>query len=499
MQQLTGLDDLFLRMETEASFGHTSSLSILRPGREAPQVTLARVKEVFAQRVHLVPIFRRRVAEVPFELDHPYWVDDPEFDVDNHITRVALSKPGNQRQLQRVAAKIVAAPLDRSRPLWHTTLITGIEDGRIGLLTRIHHACVDGLGGTDILTTLMDETPSGRDFGPPPPWEPEPIPDSLALLAFAAASLTVRPLRYMELQRDVVDGLIAAVGRARGSSSMIRRALMVPPTPFNHTISSSRVWEFRRLPLDRFKLVKNVFGCTVNDVVVAVCAGALRRWLIDHDALPALPLVAAIPVSIRASDDPAFGNRVSAITSELPTHLPDPLDRLRAAHESLASGKDVQRAMPLSVMQDSARFVAPAVAELAVRQAHAVRLLDWTAEPYNVIVSNVPGPTHPLYFAGSRLEGIYPLSALADGQGLNISLLGYNDALHFGLLACPELVPDLDELADYLGAELRLLAAAASRAAAQPSASGRTKTTGGRKAVASKPRAKAATSATTRH
>ena len=467
MQQLTGQDDLFLRMETDSSFGHVSSVSILDPSSAPEPITLELVKREFGRRLHLLPMCRRRVVEVPFELDHPYWIDDPDFDIDNHITAVRLPKPGSRRQLQRVAAKIVSKPLDRSRPLWHTTLVTGIEGGRFGLLTRIHHAAIDGLAGNDVLTTLMDEDPRGREIPPAPPWCPEPIPDSLDLLGLASVSLAVRPLRYAEFQFELADAFLGALTQLRERGSALRRSLTVPPAPFNHTITSGRVWEFRRLPLESFRRVKNAFGYTVNDVVVAICAGALRRWLIDHDVLPALPLVAGVPVSIRTADDHAFGNRVSMLTTELATHVPDPLDRLHAAHDAMAAGKDVHRAIPATLLQDWAEFATPAVAEIAIREAHALHVADWAAQPYNLIVSNVPGPAHPLYFAGARLEGIYPLSALADGQGLNISLLGYRDALHFGLLACPEVMPDLDDLADYLAAELRLLDAAAAQAEAQ--------------------------------
>ncbi len=471
MQQLTGPDDLFLTMETDHVFGHVASLSILEASEAPVPITRERVKEVFSSRLHLVPMFRRRVVEVPFALDHPYWVDDPDFDIDKHVRQVTLRAPGNMRQLARRAAKIVSVPLPRDRPLWRTTVIRGIEGGRVGLLTQVHHAAVDGIAGNDVLTALLDATPELRDVGTPPPWQPEPIPSPIDLLRLASVSLAFRPLRWVELQRELYEafaGAIARRGDERPLARLLSRAVTVPPTPFNHMISAGRSWAFERLPLDGFKEVKSTFGCTVNDVVLAVCAGALRRWLMEHDALPAAPLVAGVPMSLRDSDDHEFGNRATMLTATLPTHLPDPLDRLRAAHEGMADAKGLAQGVPASVLQDWAEFATPGLASLAAREAAELHLADWTNPPWNVVVSNVPGPSYSLYFAGAPLVGVYPLSALADGQGLNISLLGYRDGLHFGLLACPELVPDLDDLAHYLRAELDLLVACARQLAPPP-------------------------------
>jgi WS/DGAT/MGAT family acyltransferase len=350
-------------------------------------------------------------------------------------------------------------------------VIRGIEGDRVGLLTQVHHAAVDGIAGNDVLTMLLDPTPELRDVGTPPPWQPEPVPSPIDLMRLASVSLACRPLRFVELQWELYDAWAGALSRRGGDGSfarMLSRAATVPPTPFNHTISADRSWAFERLPLDGFKAVKNTFGCTVNDVVLAVCAGALRHWLIDHDALPAAPLVAGVPLSLRDPDDHEFGNRVTMLTSPLPTHLPDPLDRLRSAHEGMADAKGVTQAVPASILADWAEFSTPGLASLAAREAADLHLADWMNPPYNLVVSNVPGPSYSLYFAGASLVGIYPLSAIADGQALNISLLGYRDGLHFGLLACPELVPDLDDLARYLRAELDLLVACARRLAPTP-------------------------------
>jgi diacylglycerol O-acyltransferase / wax synthase len=465
VQQLSGADSLFLTMDNDRVFGHVSSVCIIEASEAPEPITCERVREVFASRLHLLPMFRRRVVEVPFQLDHPYWAEDPDFDIDDHVREVKLRRPGGARQLVRVAAKLVSTPLDRDRPLWRTSVITGIEGGRVGLLTTIHHAAIDGVAGNDVLTRLLDATPEPRELEPPPPWEPDPLPSPLDLMNLTTVSLATRPLRFLELQRDFAHALTEAVrnavaGGAETPGVLRPTQLRVPRTCLNRMITTNRSWAFQRLSLGDCKAVKNAFGYTVNDVVLAICAGALRRWLVEHDALPSQPLVAGVPLSLRSPGDENFGNRVSMMTGMLPTHLDDPLDRLHAAHESMAGVKRMYRAIPASVLQNWPDFSTPGFAAIASREAAQMQLANWMNPPWNVVVSNVPGPQYPLYFAGAPLVAIFPLSAIADGQALNISLLGYLDGLHFGLLACPDVVPDVDDLAHYLDDELGLLVAA---------------------------------------
>ena len=469
MQQLSGLDAAFLAMETSSVYGHVGSICIIDPSTAPEPLTLERLQEVIASRLHLVPPFRRRLAEVPFGFDQPYWVEDPDFDIEFHVRELALPAPGGDRQLKDQAARLHARPLDRSRPLWELYLISGLAGGRSAIYTKVHHAAIDGVSGNDILAAVLDLDPQGRDLGEVPEWTCDDVPGPVPLLARSALSLAAQPWRAARLTADLarsVPRLAVSPGRPalpvvdrllprRGSSAVLQQTgLRAPRTPFNRPISPHRRWSFCTVPLDEVKEVKRAAGCTVNDVVMALSAGALRRWLIDHDALPDSPLIAAVPVSVRTeAQKGTLGNRVSTMTAPMGTHLADPLDRLRHAHEAMRAAKDQHGALPADLLSDVTEFAMPALAGQAARLAARLRLVEWLS-PFNLIVSNVPGPNQPLYYAGARLLAYYPISAIADGQGLNITVMSYESGMHFGLIADRDLVPDLDRLADDLVDEL---------------------------------------------
>lgn len=469
MQQLTGLDAAFLAMETSAVYGHVGSVCILDPSTAPEPLTLERLQGVIASRLHLVPPFRRRLAEVPFGFDQPYWIEDPDFDIEFHVRELALPAPGDDKQLAEQAARLHARPLDRRRPLWELYLISGLSGGRTAVYTKVHHAAIDGVSGNDILAAVLDLTPEGRDLGQVPPWECDEVPGSVSLLARSALSLAAQPVRAAKLAAGVarsLPGLAVSPARPplpvvdrflprRGASAVLSQSgLRAPRTPFNKPVSPHRRWAFCTVPLADVKAVKNAAGATVNDVVMALSAGALRRWLADHDALPSDPLVAAVPVSVRTeAQQGAGGNRVSTMTAPLPTHVADPAERLTLCHEAMRAAKEQHGALPADLLSDVTQFAMPALAGQAARMAARLRLVEWLS-PFNLIISNVPGPNLALYYAGARLLRYYPLSAVADGQGLNITVMSYEDGMHFGLVSCRELVPDLDRLAGYLLDEL---------------------------------------------
>ncbi len=469
MQQLSGLDAAFLAMETSAVYGHVGSICVLDPSTSPEPLTLERLQRVIGERLHLVPPFRRRLVEVPFGIDQPYWIEDPDFDVEFHVRELALPAPGDDRQLADQAARLHARPLDRSRPLWELYLISGLSGGRMAVYTKVHHAAIDGVSGNDILGAVLDLEPTGRDLGDVPPWTCDDVPGPLTLLARSALNLAAQPVRAARLSTELAWALPAlalssarpalpfvdALLPRRGASAVLQQTpLRAPRTPFNRPVSPHRRWAFRTVPLEDVKTVKRAAGCTVNDVVMALTAGALRSWLLDHGALPDGPLVAAVPVSVRtAAQQGTGGNRVSTMTAPLATHLADPLARLRHAHEAMRAAKEQHGALPADLLSDVTQFAAPALAGQAARMAARLRLVEWLS-PFNLIVSNVPGPNLPLYYAGARLLAYYPLSAIADGQGLNITVMSYEQGMHFGLIACRELVPDLDTMAGALADEL---------------------------------------------
>src|ERR1700746_2048872 len=330
MQQLSGLDASFLALETANTTGHVGGLSVLDP-RDAPEpLTLARLTEVMAERLPLVPVLRRKLLNGPFGLDQPYWVDDADFDIEYHVREIALPRPGSDAQLDEQVSRLHARPLDRSRPLWEIYLITGLPRRRAAVYTKIHHAAIDGASGAELLTVLFDLTPAGREVPPSEPFTPGRPPGPATLAALAAARLAWRPVQTVRIANEMVrvlptlapaaGSLVGGIlGLNRGDGEVIATAPgRAPATPFNQPITPHRRVAFHSVDLDVVKAVKNAYGVSVNDVVLAMCAGALRRWLTDHDALPDQPLVAMMPVSVRGpASQGALGNRVAATLATL--------------------------------------------------------------------------------------------------------------------------------------------------------------------------------------
>jgi diacylglycerol O-acyltransferase len=470
VQQLTGLDAAFLAMETRTVTGHVGSVCIVDPSTAPEPFTLERFTRVVESRLPLVPPLRRRLAEVPLGLDHPYWIEDPDFDIEFHVRELALPSPGSDQQLAEQAARLHARPLDRTRPLWEIYLIFGVQGGRVAIYSKVHHSAIDGVSGNDVLAALLDVSPQGRAMPDPPPRRTERQPGAVELLARSAMSLASSPVQVARLSLSLLRSApvlasstlprLPLLDRLAGTDEeaiLSQPGLRAPPTPFNRSITQHRRWGFCDLPLSEVKRVKNAYGVTVNDVVMALCAGALRRWLADHHALPNVPLIAAVPVSVRTqAQKGTLGNRVSTMLAVLPTQLASPPKRLRMVHEAMRAAKEQHGALPADLLADVTQFAMPALAGQAARMAARLRLLE-RASLFNLIISNVPGPNLPLYYAGAELLAYYPLSAIADGQGLNITAMSYRDSLFFGVIACRELVPDIDKLTTYLEDELRAL------------------------------------------
>jgi diacylglycerol O-acyltransferase / wax synthase len=464
MRQLTSLDAQFLAMESSRTYGHVSGLAIYDPStRPGGTLEVADVCRLVGERIHLLPPFRWKLVEVPFGLDAPYWVEDPDFDLDFHIRESAVPPPGSKRQVAETVARIVARPLDRAHPLWELYVIHGIEGGKhTALLTKVHHAAVDGVSGAEILGVLLDLDPEGREL--PPPGDDvfgEREPSQWEMLARGVAGLPRQPLRAARALPATVPNLpdlpgaqlvpgMGAVGKVR--DAVLRRVasdgevleaprVTVPRTRFNTRVSPHRRFAFESLPLDRIKAVKNELGITVNDVVVATCASAVRAWLLERDELPDEPLVAMVPVSVRTPEEKGtFGNRVSVMIVPIPTDVADPRERLLRAHETLKVAKTRHRALPASILQDATQFVPPA---LYTRAARVIAGMSAGVQPpLNLVISNVPGPPVPLYLAGAKLVAHYPVSVITDGVGLNITCLSYLDHVDFGIVVDREQVDD---------------------------------------------------------
>ena len=471
MEQLSGLDAGFLSMESPRTYGHVTSVALFDPSGPHAHLSSESVRAVIEDRLHLLPMFRRRLVEVPFNIDQPYWIEDPDFDLDFHLRHIAVPPPGDRAQLGELAARIAARHLDRSRPLWEMYLIDGLEDGSICELTKIHHACIDGVAGSEILSVLLDLEPSPEPTPPPDAqWEPDQIPSPWTMLGRGAVNLVRRPAAGVKLLRDTIPALpslganlgvrLPMVGPARRDEVLARPTFQAPATPFNGVISPHRRFAYGGVELERVKRIKNAVGGTVNDVVMALCAGALRRWLVDHDALPTAPLVAMVPVSVRVEEHGALGNRISAMLAALPTNEADPRRRLELTRAEMAVAKEEHGAVPASLLQDFLNFTPPSVAGMASRVVTRTRLFERVNIPFNLIISNVPGPQFPIYHCGAEMQALYPLSPIADGVGLNMTLMSYRGSLDFGLIADRDMVPDIWALLAAVDAELDELEAA---------------------------------------
>ncbi|HEX7323564.1 MAG TPA: wax ester/triacylglycerol synthase family O-acyltransferase [Mycobacterium sp.] len=477
MRQLTSLDAQFLAAEDGRTHGHVSALGIYDPST-APggELTLDTVRALVAQRIGLLGPFRWRLAPVPLGLDHPYWFEDPNFDLDFHIRELALPAPGDDRQLAEQVARLHARPLDRARPLWELYLIHGLAGGRVAVMTKVHHAAVDGVSGGELLSVLLDPHPGGRTVeqvdgdhhGEAPPGQIELLVRGLLGVASQPLrALRAAPRALPHLDQVPTVRLIPGVGMLAAASARVggvrrrdggvieQTALRAPRTHFNRRIGPHRRFAFTSLPLSDVKAVKDALGVTVNDVVLALSAGALRRWLAAAEDLPAEPLLAMVPVSVRTPEQAGtFGNRVSAMIVPLPTDEPDARQRVVRVSDVMRSAKDRHRAIPANLMQDANHFIPPALLARASRVVGQLAVRDPLAPPVNLVISNVPGSPAPLFMAGARLEAQYPVSLIMDGVGLNLTVLSYRDALDFGVVADRDLVPDVWSLIDHTRKEL---------------------------------------------
>jgi WS/DGAT/MGAT family acyltransferase len=481
MRQLTSLDAQFLALENPRQAGHVAGLAILDPSTtESGKFTIDDVATLMTERLPQLPPLRWRLVEVPLGLDYPYWADDVDFDLEFHLREIALAPPGDDDQLAEQVARITSRPLDRSRPLWELYVIHGLKSGHVAMLTKIHHALIDGMSGAEIMGLLLDLGPDAPKLpAEPPKWrgQAEQIPGRREMLVKGLAGLPKYPLRVMRSLPaampnldDTPFGTLPGAGLvsrlARGTGRVVGREIPVkanrtfvaPKTSFNGRISAHRKFAFGQLGLEEVKEVKNHYGCTVNDVVVSICAGAVRRWLIEHAELPATPLVAQVPVSVRTGEQiGTYGNRILLMSAPLFTDEADPVERLRQTHEAMGDMKRRHKALPAGLLQDANHFIPPAVFARAAQLTFRLSTSRMAAPTWNLVISNVPGPQIPLYCAGAQLVANYPVSVITDGMGLNVTVMSYCGKLDFGIIADREQMPDVWKLIGWLSEELDAL------------------------------------------
>ena len=460
VDRLSGLDASFLYFETSAHLMHVCGLIVLAPATVPGGYDFESMRAIIAERTRNTPTFRRKVHDHLLNLDHPVWVDDADFDIEHHVRRIAVPGPGEREQLAEVCADIAGQPLDRSRPLWEFWVIEGLADGAIAVMTKMHHAMVDGVTGATLVASLCSLAPDAPPLATPAPYEPPRPPRDRDVVVEGLTRWLRRPLRLPSLLPQTAAVIPSWISRTRRGAAM-PAPFTAPRTSFNGTITGHRRVAYTRLDLGAVKEVKNAFGTTVNDVVLALCSGALRRYLQQNGELPEASLVAMVPVSVHEKSEREGVNRVSGMFTTLASDVADPVERLRAIAAQTVVAKEHHNTISASMLQDWAQFAPANTLGLAVRLAARMRLMDRAPVIHNLVISNVPGPPVPMYFAGAEVVGFYPFGPVFHGAGLNITVVSNNGHLDVGVIACRELAPKLWALADDFAPALEELLTAA--------------------------------------
>jgi diacylglycerol O-acyltransferase len=458
--RLTGLDASFLHLEDDTAHMHVAAVMTF-DGSPPDQDELV---DGIATRLHLVPRYRQKLAFVPLGQGRPRWVDDPHLNLRYHIRYTALPEPGTEDQLKRLAGRVFSQRLDRDKPLWEMWIVEGLDGGdRFAVLSKTHHALVDGVSGIDVMSVLFDVKPEPAT--PPPAegtrWLPAPTPSRAQLLAEALFERATVPGEIVRGARALVRGprriAEAALGNAAGVGSMVRAGLRpAPKTPYNQRIGPHRRFAWVRMQLADVKAIKNSLGGTVNDVMLATVTGALRRHLRRRGIdVTDLELKAMVPVSVRAEEARGtLGNQVAAMMAPLPVGIDDPVERLERISDSMSHLKSSGQAVGAQVLTQLSGFAPPNIMSQAARVVARQRM-------FNLVVTNVPGPQFALYMMGRQLEGLFPMVPLAPNQAVGIAIMSYNGTINFGLVGDFDLMADLDDLAGDLHASLVELAEAA--------------------------------------
>ena len=448
VERLPGVDAGFLYMETPTLHMHTLKIALVDVSTAPGGYSFARVQEELAARLHLLPPFRRRVVQVPLRLHHPVWVEDRDFDQSLHVRRQTIPAPGGMRELERLIGELAGTPLDRSRPLWEIHVCEGLADGRIAVVTKMHHAVADGSAANALLANIMDLVPDAVPSLPAQPWEGEPTPSRRDLLRDAAIAwfrqLAWLPALLLKTARSVR----AVTAHKRQSTVPTPRPLLdTPRTSFNGHITARRSFATASLSLEDFKKVKTAHAVTLNDVVLAVVSGAMRTWMARHGEHPKASLVAGVPVSTDTGGVVRLvGNRVSNLFTSLHTDIDDPVERLLAIARTTAEAKVVQRTLGLDMLESWVQYTPPAPFTAFMRAYSALRAANLHPAPFNLVVSNVPGPPVPVHIAGARLDALFSVGPILQGIGLNITVWSYLERMSFSALTCPDTLPDVDVL-----------------------------------------------------
>jgi WS/DGAT/MGAT family acyltransferase len=465
LDRLTPVDASFLHQEGPVSHMHIGGLTVV----EGPPPSMEEFLEQIRRRLHLVPRYRHKLAHTAVDSGRPVWIDDPNFNLDYHVRHTALPAPGRWEQLQDLTARIFSQQLDRSKPLWEMWLIEGLRDGRFAIITKTHHSLIDGIAGVDLATVLFDLSPDPPPIASPGrAWKPHTEPGTLQLLAAGIAGAARAGLALAEGAIDALAHPERALARAREAAEGIGELVWAglnpaPETPLNVPIGPHRRFVAVDASLDDFKQIKNAFGGTVNDVVLAVVAGALRSFLIGRgQRTEGLEMRALVPVSVRSEDEHhTGGNRLVVMRGPLPVYISDPVGRLRFVSHAMSDLKESKQAVGADVITNVQNFAPPTILAQASRLNFSTRL-------FNLIVTNVPGPQFPLYVLGREMLKAIPVAFLPENHAMAIAIMSYNGQLNFGLLGDFDALPDIDVIADGITKELAKLLSLAREQAPAP-------------------------------
>jgi diacylglycerol O-acyltransferase / wax synthase len=465
MRKLSGIDATFLYMETAETPMHISSLLMCEPAAKGASSYEA-LKAQIVERLHEIPSFHRKLKHTPFYIDHPVWVDAEIVDLDYHIKHARLPEPGNLDQLRMIVQGLHSVPLDRERPLWQFTIIEGVEDpafglkkGSFALYTKAHHASIDGGAGVSAMDILSDQEPTPRPALPSNQVRlSKEEPGFFELIGGAYGKFAQQQYDMLKMSPAYVKALRKVVQNSiEDSGSLLDSLKPAPKTRFNVRIQKQRAFGAQSLPIKEVIGIAKATGTTLNDVVLAICGGALRNYLRGHDELPKRALVAAVPVSLREVGDKSGANQVASMNCEIGTDIDDPLARLKAVNKNAKRAKKSLAAIKDVFPKDYSFFGAPIMVSAMAQLTSRTKLVDLMPAAMNVAISNVPGSRKPMYFAGSKVISNFPVSIATHGCALNITLTSYIDRLDFGLIACKIAVPDVQDIADDILAEFKSL------------------------------------------
>jgi len=469
MQRMSGLDASFLYIETPTMPMHVGLVCVLEPSAKAPYDYRA-VHTQIESEARAQPSFRKRLVEVPLGVSHPYWMDDPNFDAIHHVRRVTCDAPGGQAELCDMVGRIMSSPLDRMRPLWEVWIVEGLELGRYALVCKVHHAIADGMGGAQLLATMFSsspDVPSRRSASQAPEVEvpsvpPPPIPTELEMLKTALATKVDASRELVRLFRRTTQALGEFYERRTHEDHNSGASVFdAPRTCWNEPMTGDRIAAFARISAEDVRAIRKPFDATAHEVLLAICAGGLRGFLVARGELPSVPLVVACPVATRSRTAGQGSNRISAMLTSLATHIEDPVLRLASVRASSRGARAEHDALGGDMLASWAELVFPGMFKTAAKLYTKYRVAARHRPIYNLVVSNLTGPRKPLYFGGARMVAAYPLGPIVEGAGLNITIMSYGTDIDFGMVAARTLLPDLAEIASHIReATAELLAAA---------------------------------------